>query len=79
MFDQWWNTVAQLILVRIALMCIDIQERSFEYLYHDLPDMHWYIEPLHDVITALNVFKRSVEDHNVYLSWVLNIDSKWWH
>ena len=77
MFNRWWETVAQLILVRVVLMCPDIQERSLDYLYQDLPDMHWYIEPVHGAFPTLNVFKRSVEDRNAYLSWLLNVDSTW--
>ena len=79
MFNQWWETVAQLILVRVCLMCLDVQERALDYLYQDLPDMHWYIEPVHDAIASLNVFKRIVEDRNTYLSWVLGVEAKWWN
>ena len=74
MFDQWLKIFSQLVLVRIALMICDIQLRSWEYLYMDLPEMHWYLEPLHDSILFLNQFKRQVEDHNTYLSWILGID-----
>ena len=77
MFNNWMEIFCQLVLVRVALMIIDIQLRSYEFLYNDLEDMHWYIEPLHEVLTQLYAFQRTVEDHNTYLSYVLGVDANW--
>ena len=79
MFEQWLKIFPQLALVRVALMIIDIQDRAYDYLYQDLPDFHWYLDPLRDVILQLHRFKRTVEDHNTYLSWILGIGPVWWH
>ena len=77
MFDNWVKIFCQLILVRVGLMCVDIQLRAYDYLYQDLPDFHWYLEPLHDVIFDLNQFQNTLEDHNTFLSWVLGWGPCW--
>ena len=51
-------------------MICDLQERSWELLYHSLPPHHWYLEVIYNAIDVLQNFRQVVE---FYHSWICRV------